>query len=45
MSNIPTSSKHEFEDVFDNKENSVNLLTTNKIDEQIDNIQIHESPM
>jgi len=45
MSNIQTSSKHEFEDVSDNKENSINLLTSNKIDEQIDKIQIHESPM
>jgi len=45
MSNIQTSSKHEFEDVSDNKKNSINLLTSNKIDEQIDKIQIHESPM
>jgi len=45
MSNIQTSSKYEFEDVSENKENSISLLTSNKIDEKIDNIQIHESPM
>jgi len=42
MSNIPTTSKHEFED---NKENSFNVLTSNQIDEQINKIQIDESPM
>jgi len=41
MSNIQTSSKHEFEDISKNKENSISLLTSNKIDK----VQIHESPM
>jgi len=45
MSNIQTSLKHKFKDASDNKENSINLLTSNKIDERIDKIQIHESPM